>query len=46
MTAVQQLVTILVVAAGTVLTRTLPFLLFPAGKPTINVEYYTVRILF
>ena len=34
MTLSQQLVTIAMVTAGTMLTRFLPFLLFPAGKPT------------
>ena len=45
MTAVQQLVTILVVAAGTVLTRSLPFLLFPAGKPTPKYIQYLGKVL-
>lgn len=34
MTQVQQLLTIAVVALGTMLTRFLPFLVFPAGKET------------
>ena len=33
MTLTQQLITILMVVLGTMLTRFLPFLLFPAGKP-------------
>ena len=45
MSAVQQLVTILVVAAGTMLTRFLPFLLFPAGKPTPKYIQYLGRVL-
>jgi branched-subunit amino acid transport protein AzlD len=45
MTAVQQLITILVVAAGTVLTRSLPFLLFPAGKPTPKYIQYLGKVL-
>ena len=45
MTAVQQLVTILAVAAGTMLTRFLPFLLFPAGKPTPKYIQYLGRVL-
>jgi branched-subunit amino acid transport protein AzlD len=45
MTAVQQLVTILVVAAGTVLTRSLPFLLFPAGKPAPKYIQYLGKVL-
>ncbi len=34
MTLSQQLITIGVVVLGTMLTRFLPFLVFPAGKPT------------
>lgn len=34
MTLTQQLITIAMVILGTMLTRFLPFLLFPAGKPT------------
>lgn len=34
MTQTQQLITIAVVALGTMLTRFLPFLMFPAGKGT------------
>ncbi len=45
MSAVQQLVTILVVAAGTMLTRFLPFLLFPAGKPTPKYIQYLGKVL-
>lgn len=45
MTAAQQLVTILAVAAGTMLTRFLPFLLFPAGKPTPKYIQYLGRVL-
>ena len=45
MSAVQQLVTILVVAAGTMLIRFLPFLLIPAGKPTPNYIQYLGRVL-
>ena len=33
MTQTQQLLTIAVIALGTMLTRFLPFLVFPAGKP-------------
>ncbi len=40
MTASQQLITIGMVILGTVLTRFLPFLLFPAGKPTPNYIRY------
>ena len=45
MSAAQQLVTILVVAAGTMLTRFLPFLLFPAGKPTPKYIQYLGKVL-
>ena len=34
MSVSEQIITIAVVALGTMLTRFLPFLLFPAGKPT------------
>lgn len=34
MTLTQQLITVGMIVLGTVLTRFLPFLLFPAGKPT------------
>ena len=34
MTFTQQLITILMVILGTMLTRFLPFLIFPANKPT------------
>ena len=34
MTLTQQIITIAMVVLGTMLTRFLPFLVFPAGKPT------------
>lgn len=34
MTVSQQMITIAMVVLGTMLTRFLPFILFPAGKPT------------
>lgn len=34
MTLTQRILTILVIVLGTMLTRFLPFLIFPAGKPT------------
>ena len=37
MTLTQRILTIAIVVLGTVLTRFLPFLLFPAGKPTPKV---------
>ncbi|MBQ8612114.1 MAG: branched-chain amino acid transporter permease [Oscillospiraceae bacterium] len=45
MTAAQQLITILAVAAGTMLTRFLPFFLFPAGRPTPKYIQYLGRVL-
>lgn len=45
MTLTQQLVIILVVAAGTMLTRFLPFILFPAGKETPEYMKYLGRVL-
>ena len=39
------MITILVVALGTMLTRFLPFLLFPAGKPTPKVITYLGKVL-
>ena len=34
MTLAQQIITVAMIVLGTMLTRFLPFLLFPAGKPT------------
>ena len=34
MTVSQQIITIAIIVVGTELTRFLPFLIFPAGKPT------------
>ncbi len=45
MTNAQHLITILVVAAGTMLTRFLPCVLFPAGKPTPKYIQYLGRML-
>lgn len=45
MTAVQRLITIGMVILGTVLTRFLPFLLFPAGKPTPKYIQYLGTVL-
>lgn len=41
----QQLLTIAVVALGTILTRFLPFLVFPPGKPTPKYIQYLGRVL-
>lgn len=45
MTLNQQLVTIAAVVLGTMLTRFLPFLLFPSGKPTPRYVQYLGRVL-
>lgn len=45
MTLSQQLITILMVVLGTMLTRFLPFLLFPADKPTPKYIQYLGRVL-
>lgn len=45
MTFTQQLVTIGMVILGTVLTRFLPFLLFPAEKPTPKYIQYLGTVL-
>lgn len=45
MTLQQQIITIGAVALGTLLTRFLPFLLFPAGKPTPKYIQYLGKAL-
>ena len=45
MTLTQQLITIGMVILETVLTRFLPFLIFPAGKPTPKYIQYLGRVL-
>lgn len=45
MTFTQRLITIGMVILGTVLTRFLPFLLFPAGKPTPKYIQYLGTVL-
>ena len=45
MTFTQQLITIGVVVLGTMTTRFLPFLLFPAGKPTPKYIQYLGSVL-
>ena len=45
MTLTQQIVTIAMVVLGTMLTRFLPFLLFPAGKPTPRYIQYLGKVL-
>ncbi len=45
MTLTQQIITIAVVVLGTMLTRFLPFLLFPAGKETPKYIRYLGNVL-
>ena len=45
MTVTQQLITIAIVALGTMLTRFLPFLIFPEGKPTPKYIQYIGKAL-
>lgn len=45
MTLTEQMITIGVVVLGTMLTRFLPFLVFPAGKPTPDYIKYLGRVL-
>ena len=45
MTLAQQIITVAMIVLGTVLTRFLPFLLFPAGKPTPKYIQYLGRVL-
>ena len=45
MTVAQQIITIAVIALGTMLTRFLPFLLFPAGRPTPKYSQYLGKFL-
>lgn len=41
----EQMITIAVVSVGTLLTRFLPFLVFPAGKPTPEYIQYLGKVL-
>ena len=45
MTLAQQIITVAMIVLGTMLTRFLPFLLFPAGKPTPKYIQYLGRLL-
>lgn len=45
MTLMQKLITIGMVVLGTMLTRFLPFLIFPAGKPTPKYIRYLGTVL-
>ncbi|WP_029329018.1 branched-chain amino acid transporter permease [Lentibacillus jeotgali] len=41
----QQIIVIAMVVLGTVITRFLPFLVFPSGKPTPNYIQYLGKVL-
>ena len=45
MTLAQQIITVAMIVLGTMLTRFLHFLLFPAGKPTPKYIQYLGRVL-
>lgn len=45
MTLTQQIITIIMVVLGTMLTRFLPFMVFPAGKPTPKYIQYLGKVL-
>lgn len=45
MTTAQRLITIAAVALGTLLTRFLPFIAFPSGKPTPKFVRYLGKVL-
>ena len=45
MTLAQQIITIGMVVLGTMLTRFIPFILFPAGKPTPKYIQYLGKVL-
>lgn len=45
MTFTEQIITISMVVLGTLITRFLPFIVFPAGKPTPKFVKYLGRVL-
>lgn len=45
MTLTQQIITIAMVVLGTMITRFLPFLVFPSGKPTPKYIQYLGKVL-
>lgn len=45
MTVMQQVITIAMVVLGTMITRFLPFILFPSGRPTPKYVQYLGRVL-
>ena len=45
MTVTEQIITLAMVVLGTAVTRFLPFLIFPAGKPTPKYIQYLGKVL-
>lgn len=45
MTVTEQIITIAIISTTTMLTRFLPFLVFPAGKPTPKYVQYLGKVL-
>ena len=45
MTVSQQIITVLLVVAGTMITRFLPFIIFPSGKPVPGWAEYLGKVL-
>lgn len=45
MTFAEQMITIAMVVLGTMITRYLPFIIFPAGKPTPKYVQYLGKVL-
>lgn len=45
MTVMQQVITIAMVVLGTMITRFLPFIVFPSGRPTPKYVQYLGRVL-
>ncbi|MED1221388.1 MULTISPECIES: branched-chain amino acid transporter permease [Bacillus] len=45
MSVTQQIITIAIVVLGTMLTRFLPFMVFPSGKPTPKYVQYLGKVL-
>lgn len=45
MSLTEQIITILMVITGTMITRFLPFIIFPAGKPTPKYIQYLGKVL-
>ncbi|MCD7777817.1 MAG: branched-chain amino acid transporter permease [Clostridiales bacterium] len=45
MTITEQIITVCMIILGTVITRFLPFLIFPVGKPTPKAVKYLGKVL-